>query len=80
MRRYPNAKKMTKGQTDKLFLYTASKTIKPAHKKIAEYAQILLPGNRDPKAIPNIINIRREMIGREKILSVISNITQVTHH
>lgn len=65
MRRYPNAKKMTKGKADSFFLYTVRKTIKLAHKKMVEYAQIALPGNLDPKAIPNIIDIRRGIIGRE---------------
>ncbi|MEA3428338.1 MAG: hypothetical protein U9Q84_03785 [Thermodesulfobacteriota bacterium] len=65
IRRYPNAKKITKGRTDRFFLYIILRSIKPAHKKMAEYAQILLSGNQDPEIIPNIIDIRKGIIGRE---------------
>ncbi len=40
---------------------------------MVEYAQIALPENQDPKTIPNIIDIRRGIIGREQILQAISH-------
>jgi hypothetical protein len=68
IRRYPNAKKTGNSKKNRFFLYIILRSIKPAHKKMVKYAQIALPDNQDPETIPNIIDIRRGILGREQIL------------